>query len=448
MKRNVRIALMAAMPVVFAAVFLLCWLDFRPNASPTKNLWTLVYFYWVPFIVVWCALTVWVVRHRDDRGGAMLIVAIALAARLMVVGGATPQLSDDLWRYIHDGRTLGGGEQPYAQSPTEVGGDPRINHPDLVTIYQPASQWVFAAAAIVAEVTGVTAHGVFRLAFVLFDMAVVLLLLRALSDRGRSAWWAALYAWHPLAISEVAGSGHQEPIGIAMLLAALLLAERSRVTVARAVLGGAAFAIAVAVKPIVLPLAIPLAWSLRDRRATLACATGAAASMGMALYLPFAIWEPGLANMRQTVSIFMRDWAFNSSIHGVLNYFTDNKPFTDRVLAGALLGVLAVCLRKGYEPTRTAMVYLFAALLLSSTVHPWYLLWALAFVPLHFSAALWVWSLTVIACYAVLRDRAAWYLPPWIVWCEYTPVYYLLAWSAVRGLRKTHDPTSRDKMLT
>lgn len=391
---------------------------------------SLTLYYWLPFALAWAGLTWLLIRRVAVSPRA--IVMVALAARLVVLFASPPVLSDDIWRYIHDGRTVGGGEHPYEHAPAEIDADARINHPHLVTIYQPSSQYVFASQAMAAELTGVRADIVFRLGFVALDMMVVLLLLRALRDRGRPAWWACLYAWHPLAISEVASSGHQEPLGIALLLASLLLAERSRVTIGRAALAGVAFAAAVAVKPLVAPLCVALAWSLRDRRAALAAATCAAAAMGAALYLPFALTGPGLARMRETVETFMGHWAFNSSIHGLLSHTLLTKPAADRVCMIALLGVLGWCVWKGWQPTRTAMVYLFAALLLSSTVHPWYMLWALAFVPLHFNAALWVWSLTIAASYAVLRDRAAWSLPVWLIWCEYVPVYLLLAFRRLR----------------
>ena len=36
----------------------------------------------------------------------------------------------------------------------------------------------------------------------------------------------ALYAWHPLAVVEIAGSGHPEPLVLVPMLAALLLWDR------------------------------------------------------------------------------------------------------------------------------------------------------------------------------------------------------------------------------
>src|SRR5690606_25968782 len=158
----------------------------------------------------------------------------------------------------------------------------RVNHPHLVTIYQPASQWVFFvfarggdllhAAAAEAQAT------VFRIGFVLLDMALIALLLHWLWREGRSPWYAVLYAWHPLTVSEIAASGHQDIVGVLPLLAAICLLVVPRRATAPAAdaaegssgdhhglsastvtLSAACLALALAVKPL-LPLVLAFAW--------------------------------------------------------------------------------------------------------------------------------------------------------------------------------------------
>ena len=134
-----------------------------------------------------------------------LILAVALASRLIVCFTEPPQLSDDLWRYVHDGRQLATGHNPYAHSPSELGSgqsnDPileQINHPDLVTLYQPTSQYVFAVSWWLRPKT-LDPLGIytFRVIFVLIDLIVVVMLLYALGRARQSLWWAVMYAWHP-----------------------------------------------------------------------------------------------------------------------------------------------------------------------------------------------------------------------------------------------------------
>src|SRR5262249_33266656 len=103
---------------------------------------------------------------------------------------------------------------------------PRLAFPELATPYLPFSEAVFG---VVGSTIGtrrsdpLTSARIFRAAVVVIEAAMMLTLMVVLKRIGRSVWWAALYAWHPLPISELAGSGHQEVIGVAGLVAALAL---------------------------------------------------------------------------------------------------------------------------------------------------------------------------------------------------------------------------------
>jgi len=149
--------------------------------------------------------------------------------------------------------------------------------------------------------------------------------------------------------------------------------------------------------------------------------------------------------MLDTVVTFTRDWAFNSSIHGPLHSLLDSqwlasvvgesmaKPLSSKwlingVIWTALLSIMIVTLRCGVDLWQAVLVYLFASLLLSSTVYPWYLLWALAFVPIRFNIAVWVWSVTIVLSYIVWLDPDPWQVPMWALIAQDAPVYAVLVW--------------------
>ncbi len=404
--------------------------------------------------------------------GGLLLSALTL--RVLVVCFSQPVLSDDIWRYIHDGATFARGPNPYLYAPADFPADQapvpkiveRINNPELVTIYQPTSQWLFAGLDRVWQWLPETLQQhdpdhskVFRLGFVCFDMAIIGLILFQLRSMGRSMWWAVAYAWHPLAISEVAGSGHQDVIGIAFLLLSLVWAGRlvmlgvtpwagetgalSRMRLWVAVGAGVAFGLAVGVKPLVLPIALVLAWVLRDRPKVVAVSTAATVLTGVALYLPFILMDGGLTGMVQTMRAFVDKWAFNGSVYDLVSAYIVGKPWVDYLAVAVLLAVIVMSLSRrftGREPDamRTAGAFLFASLLVSSTVHPWYLLWALAFLPMYFSPALWVFSLIVTASYAA-HFYEGYRVPTWVVVFEYLPVYGVLTWELWKWIR--NNPT-------
>lgn len=403
--------------------------------------------YWATSAGLWGALTLlaWLTARAEQRAGGgtreawpvrerwgacVSIVVVAAAARAVAASVGWPQLSDDVWRYIHDGRQLAAGVNPYAYSPAEVragsGSDPivdQINHPDMVTIYQPVSQWVFAALWR-ARPPEVDPLGVrtFRLGFAAIDLGIVLMLLWVLWREGRSPWWAALYAWHPLVIGEVGGSGHQDVIGIALLMGAVVLVGGGRPSWRRALGGGVLWAGSVAVKPMGLLVALPVIWGRGWRRGEVVAGAIAAGATLLVLYLPFVLMDGGLGRLFDTAGVFMGRWAFNSPIHKPVEVFTGSRALANAVACGVLIAVWVGCLVRHHDPWRGGRTLLLAALLVSSTVHPWYLLWALALLPLRFEAGLWVLSLTIGWSYAVLGDVMGWDLPAWVLILEYLPV--------------------------
>jgi len=422
--------------------------------------------YWVFYPLLWLMISLlllYVGKWTWQRSGYVavwIVLAGALALRVVVVYGTQPVLSDDIWRYIHDGATLGNGVNPYASAPDDLsatqvpvpGAMDRMNNTGLVTIYQPTSQYVFAVLDRVWEWSpsawqrlDPNHDKIFRFGFVLFDLVIVVLLLWQLRQMGRSAWWAAAYAWHPLTISEIAGSGHQDVIGIALLQLAMCLASRLIISAhnvdkplaasrARwlAIGAGVAFGLALGVKPVVLPIALILAWTLRRRPGHIVSAAIATVLTGAAIYLPLVLMDGGLTGMVDTARVFIDKWAFNGSVHHLAVRWVFEKSTVDILSAGVLLAVIVVSLaRSKGDAARSAGAFLFASLLVSSTVHPWYLLWALAFLPMYFNLPMWVFSLTIAASYAAHINPDGYRVPGSVAIYEYAPVYGLLVFAAV-----------------
>ena len=135
-------------------------------------------------------------RNRILRLPYAIVIALALRAFLLF---PEPALSSDVYRYLSDGRATASGTNPYAYFPT----DPRINHPEIRSIYPPHAQLLFAA---VHEL-----HW-WRLLIVAFDIVAIVLL----RERGLA------YATCPLVLFEGTWSGHIDAIAGVVLLIALL----------------------------------------------------------------------------------------------------------------------------------------------------------------------------------------------------------------------------------
>ena len=73
-----------------------------------------------------------------------------------------PMLSDDVYRYVWDGRVQLEGVHPYRYAPVDPALGtlrdahvfPRINHPEVPTIYPPLAQSLFAGLALAGYLGG------------------------------------------------------------------------------------------------------------------------------------------------------------------------------------------------------------------------------------------------------------------------------------------------------
>ncbi|MBB6428726.1 hypothetical protein [Algisphaera agarilytica] len=454
-------------------------------------LWTV----WIGSAVIWLGLSLLVFRRNKltRKHAPWIILGVAAVVRLGYVFFMPVSMSDDIWRYVYDGQMLAAGQNPYGAAPIEsieastASGDYEssewmtwINNKELVTIYQPTSQWIFAGVAKTYNFwageagTGVGAATAFRLAFALIDLLIVLLLLVQLKSLGRSPWWAVMYAWSPLVIVETSWAGHQDGIGIAAMIGSLMLAQRAwrwegqRLAVWCAIGAGVLLALAAGVKPIVMPLALLMAWKLRSEVGgwgRIFLAAGSCVLALVLLYVPFTLMAGGLDGMFETSRQFVERWSFNGSLHplieaGVQPFLSEGpvwemqkqaKRWADLVSGVLLMGVLVLAMLFHRVPWRAATTFFFAMVCLSSTVHPWYLLWAMALLPVAWSAgrtivgpAVWVASLTLPWSYWAWVNYAnggafdgEYQIGTGLTLAVWLPVYAALGWGAwkVRGVR-------------
>jgi hypothetical protein len=324
----------------------------------------------------------------------LAILVVALLLRLMFLF-APPQLSDDIYRYLWDGSTTLGGHNPYAAAPASVTPPPklaaihgRINHPRYVTIYPPAAQVVFAAGAT----PGGTITGLKAL-LVLLDMGLCALLVVLLRRLELPLWRAVLYAWNPLPVLEIAGSGHVDGAGLTLLMGAIcLLAAGQRAVVRRwpFLLSGALLAAAGLVKLFPFVLA-PLLLLLVPKGRQSWFAAGFAASLAV-LIVPFL---PHLTNMFTSLEVYARNWEFAGFAFTTLRALTGSGTIARLILSAAFLFTVAAILRRfartsnySRSPAGHACQMLnacyataMALLLLTPTLQPWYALCLAVFLP-------------------------------------------------------------------
>ncbi|MBV8587140.1 MAG: hypothetical protein JO308_12690 [Verrucomicrobia bacterium] len=341
-----------------------------------------------------------------------------------------PGADDDIHRYVWDGRLQRLGYNPYLVVPNDpafsglhTSETRMLNNPDVPSPYPAGAQLFFRAVTAIQESTFAL-----KVAFVLCDWAIVVVLLDVLRRSGQGMHWVLAYAWHPLLATDVAGSGHVDILGALLLLVSFAtLLRRWRAVAA------VAFALAVAVKflPIVL---LPLYWKrVRIRDGVLA-----AIVFGL-LYVPFLKggWIP-----IGSLGAYVERFRFNDPVFAILERVAP--PQLLAALAVLVGFVIAIRLSRGTATlSADAFAWPMAGSLLSApVVYPWYLIWMLPFLRSTSTLPIMVWTVSVIPTYIVWHLRALgapWLVPGWVTLLEYGPV---AAAAAIILIRRLTRPTA------
>lgn len=366
----------------------------------------------------------WLVWARPRGGFTSLgILAVALLLRVILLP-LPPTLSDDVLRYLWDGRVVNHGANPYALTPeSEELAALRdaewlhVPHRDVETVYPPLALALFSIAAALPR--SVLA---WKLLLVAVDLVGCGLLLRLAARLGVPARRVALYAWNPLVTLEVAGMGHVDAIGVTLVIATVWALERRR---AWAAVSAAASVAAKLVPLIALPL-----WARRAPRPARFAAL--AAALVVAVLAPVFWFTGGVppAWVRFGVS-----WEFDGPLFEPLWRGLDLAGADDAIKAGldrlklwsgahdfwngfyrwvypqwlakvVLAALLGGWLLRIWRDRRAAAAEVtgrtFAALVVcSATVYPWYLLWILP--------------------WAALADQRAWLALSGLILLSYLP---------------------------
>jgi alpha-1,6-mannosyltransferase len=348
----------------------------------------------------------------------------------------------DIWRYLWDGHVWAHGLNPYQFPPNHPAVDAladqdnpeltdrravwedirdNVNHPWLPTVYPPLMQLVFRFSHWLAPGSVL----VLKALLAGFDLVAVLFIALTLQRIGKPVEGVLLYAWNPLVIKVIAGSGHADVlVGVLLAACAYFLVREAKFAAALS------FGLAVLGKftPLVLlPFLIKrIGWKW----------SGISAAVIVSGCLPFL---HGHAAMFNGFRAFAGTWVFNAgwfaAISFLAKFFSSSPDLVARLVSAlvyvAVLGWLVK--RDDGRPESFAAAggaALALLIVLSPTVMPWYLVWVL---PLATSAGAMEWiyfSFLVCAAFLVMIRGVEY---PWALALEYGA---FAAWAIWRMRRK------------
>ena len=258
------------------------------------------------------------------------LVTAALLFRLVFIG-AIPNLSQDFYRFIWDGRMLLEGLNPYIYLPKDLianGTAPISGAAELYkgmgnlsagnyTNYPPLNQLIFVISSLTAGKSILGSVIVMRLVIIAADLGVLFLgkkLLESFGLPGHRIFW---YILNPLVIIELSGNLHFEGVMLFFLIWSIYLLKNNKW-----ILSAVIFGLSVLLK--LLPLIfLPLFFRYFIRRNSVEKITGTGKLFSYYLivllvvlvgFLPFLSSE-AVANFGSSIGLWFQKFEFNASVY-------------------------------------------------------------------------------------------------------------------------------------
>jgi alpha-1,2-mannosyltransferase len=235
----------------------------------------------------------------SPRRALLLVIGAGIILQVGAVAAA-PTSSDDVYRYVWDGKVQLAGIDPYRyppdasqldrlHGPVLFGDRPkcawrlpdgtctRINRPTVRTVYPPVAQGAFTLARL--GTLGLTdSTTALQAMAALASIGLSILLARRATRGGRPPWTVAVWAWCPVTVVELGNNGHIDGLAVLLSVAALVSASSRKPGWAGILLGAA---IATKLYPALL---LPVLLRRRPSRVI-----GAAVATVALVYLPHVL---------------------------------------------------------------------------------------------------------------------------------------------------------------
>ncbi len=396
-----------------------------------------------------------------NRGRFWFLAGIGILFRLIFIA-VLPNLSQDFYRFIWDGRLVIQGLNPFLFTPESYIGDSLalsstssdsilgeiINQAQELyngmgtlngshfSNYPPINQLCFAITALFAGKSILGSAIVMRVIIILADLGILYFgrkLLKSLGQDPHKIFW---YFLNPFIIIELTGNLHFESVMLFFLVWSLYLLHKQKWMWAAFLLG---LSISVKLIPLLfLPLFIQ--WFLSNEKKGLLKLIGFYSIVIGTVVLTFLPFYSNqfISNFAETIGLWFQNFEFNASVYYIIRWIGFKVVGWNVIEAAGKILPLVVILflliltffRKNKTTQQLLTTMLFGIsfyYLLSTTVHPWYIATPLllsVFTKYKFPV---VWSLVVMFSYSAYGVEG-FSENLWIVALEYFVVIGYFIW--------------------
>lgn len=397
--------------------------------------------------VLYAGATVWALRTQAFSSRALMAVFISAVAMQAILVFTRPTLSDDMYRYVWDGRVQAQGISPYRYPPDalelEALRDEQvwrlINRKNAVTVYPPGAELAYALLwriwpdSVRWTQIAVTLGG-------LLTGGLLVGLLRAL---GRSTARVLIFLWSPLLAFETAHAAHVDGLILPLLVGAWWARVRERDGLVGVLLG---LATAIKFYPAIL---LPALWRPRHSRGRWQLPLAFFLTLA-ACYLPYVV-----VSGKQVIGYLPNYFQerFNMGLAGELvPRFTrwGIDPHQGMfILTASVLTILVVWMvlrpaNDAGEAVRRCAWLIGAFTILTQNLFAWYMLWLLPLIAIFLRPGRLLglradaWTGWWLFCGLVALSYTffiSWRPVRVALWAQFLPLYAFLIFDAVSRLR-------------
>jgi hypothetical protein len=398
--------------IILLLVSLICLYFFKSKPAET---FTLVYLLSSFFFLV---ISLLILKIEISPKLLIVLISAGILIRLAFIN-TTPIGSDDIYRYMWDGKVQAHGINPYLFSPVDTSLNflhsdklpGLINFSSMKSIYFPLSQWIFYAGY---AISGENVYG-YKLLLFIFELITLFSIYLLIKKLGIDRKYILLYALCPLPIIQFAVDAHVDGFGLPFLILSLLFYLNNKKVTSLIFLG-----ISFSIKPVglvLLPILFFTEKTYVDRIKI--------------LIIPFAVFFiqflPYIftSNPFEAFLIYSKNWAYNGSVFLFLYHFIQDNQ-TARKVCSLILLVLLIPIAMSKKEFLWKVYYSVLLLfILSPVVHPWYITWIAILLPVYpqKSGILFI-CLSSLTAFAILNYKlyGTWIENPRIITLEYVPV--------------------------
>lgn len=402
---------------------------------------------WIAAFAACLAFPALLPARMSERSSFLIILFTGIACRLALLPHSE---SDDIYRYLWEGKVIHAGFNPYLHAPTSEilialkASDPfvgRVNHPEMTAVYAPGSLLLFSLVGWISYT--VTAM---KSAVIFFDLGAVLFLAGILKEKKHSQRNLALYALNPVVLYAFSGQGHLDSIQVFFITAALYFHLKGKHPL---VFLAAGAAVQVKYAPLVLFPFLLTRENLKYSMLFIATSLG-----------PFLFFiDQGANGIFTSLLTFGNSFAFNGPLHSLFRAVTGNIEQSTKICKILLAGSLTFVLFR-FHPIRNdrkdpipAFFAVFTVLILfAPTVHFWYLTWLTPFLAIYYHRshlilhACCVFSLT--AAGIAWFTPGKWELPVWAFLLHWLPFLVLFIREIRLFLKRSTVPFPTSKTIS